>query len=353
MTQVIKGIDWETFRQLRGSEKKEYFTRDENIFHIIMAQQFDRALLDEICELTTKIRGIAKGNKGVLFLQSLLQGKRAMLYFVQPSTRTFLSFMAACQVLGMQCSEVRDTTTSSEMKGESQEDTVRTFSSYVDLIVMRHPQAGFAERIAFLLNQISRPVPVINAGSGKDQHPTQALLDIYTLHRSFQNYGGIDGKRIAFVGDLKRGRTVRSLAYLLRNYSGVKLYFVAPHELQMEEDLKGYLQEQEVAFEERDNLKEVIPAVDAVYMTRIQDEYDEAGESKRIDYSAYYFKQEYLKILPPNAIIMHPLPRRAELPPEIDLDKRAIYWRQVRNGMWVRVTLIASVFRKDKDIKEY
>jgi aspartate carbamoyltransferase catalytic subunit len=353
MAQVIKGIDWEAFRQLRGSEKKEYFTRDESIFHIIMAQQFDRTLLDEICELTTKIRGIAKGNKGVLFLQSLLQGKRAMLYFVQPSTRTFLSFMAACQVLGMQCSEVRDTTTSSEMKGESQEDTVRTFSSYVDLIVMRHPQAGFAERIAFLLNQISRPVPVMNAGSGKDQHPTQALLDIYTLHRSFQNYGGIDGKRIAFVGDLKRGRTVRSLAYLLRNYTGVKLYFVAPKELQMEEDLKGYLQEQEVAFEERDNLKEVIPAVDAVYMTRIQDEYDEAGESKRIDYSAYYFKKEYLKILPPNAIIMHPLPRRAELPPEIDLDKRAIYWRQVRNGMWVRVSLIATVFRKDKDIKEY
>ena len=353
MVQVIKGIDWEAFQQLRGSEKKEYFTRDENIFHIIMAQQFDRPLLDEICKLTTKIRGIAKGNKGVLFLQSLLQGKRAMLYFVQPSTRTFLSFMAACQVLGMQCSEVRDTATSSEMKGESQEDTVRTFSSYVDLIVMRHPQAGFAERIAYLLNQISRPVPVINAGSGKDQHPTQALLDIYTLHRSFENYGGIDGKRIAFVGDLKRGRTVRSLAYLLRNYSGVKLYFVAPKELQMEEDLKGYLQEQQVVFEERDNLKEVIPAVDAVYMTRIQDEYDEAGESKRIDYSAYYFKKEYLKILPPNAIIMHPLPRRAELPPEIDLDKRAIYWRQVRNGMWVRVSLIAQVFRKDKDIKEY
>jgi aspartate carbamoyltransferase catalytic subunit len=353
MVELIKGIDWETFHQLRGSEKKEYFTRDENIFHIIMSQQFDRKLLDEICELTTKIRGIAKGNKGVLFLQSLLQGKRAMLYFVQPSTRTFLSFMAACQVLGMQCSEVRDTATSSEMKGESQEDTVRTFSSYVDLIVMRHPQAGFAERIAFLLNQISRPVPVINAGSGKDQHPTQALLDIYTLHRSFENYGGIDGKRIAFVGDLKRGRTVRSLAYLLRNYTGVKLYFVAPKELQLEEDLKGYLQEQHVEFEERNNLKEVIPAVDAVYMTRIQDEYDEAGESKRIDYSAYYFKKEYLKLLPPNAIIMHPLPRRAELPLEIDADKRAIYWRQVRNGMWVRVTLIARVFRKDKDIKEY
>jgi aspartate carbamoyltransferase catalytic subunit len=353
MADVMKGIDWETFQELRGSEKKEYFTRDGSIFHIIMSQQFDRQFLDEICELTTKIRGIAKGNKGVSFLQSLLQGKRAMLYFVQPSTRTFLSFMAACQILGIQCSEVRDAATSSEMKGESQEDTVRTFSSYVDLIVMRHPQSGFAERIAFLLNQIRRPVPVINAGSGKDQHPTQALLDIYTLHRSFDNYGGIDGKRIAFVGDLLRGRTVRSLAYLLRNYTGVKLYFVAPPELQMEEDLKSYLREQKVAFEETNTLEEVIPSVDAVYMTRIQDEYDKAGESKRIDYSAYYFKKKYLKILPPNAIIMHPLPRRDEIPVEIDADKRAIYWRQVRNGMWVRVTLVATIFRKDRDIKEY
>ena len=349
----MKTITWEIFQQLRGSEKKEYLSRDEHIFHIIMSQQFDRKLLDDICELTTKIRGISKGNKGVLFLQSLLQGKRAMLYFVQPSTRTFLSFMAACQIMGMQCSEVRGTSTSSEMKGESQEDTVRTFSSYVDLVVMRHPQAGFAERIAFLLNQTSRPVPIINAGSGKDQHPTQALLDIYTLHRSFENFGGIDGKRIAFVGDLRRGRTVRSLSYLLRNYTGVRLYFVAPPELQMEDDLKQYLSEQQVAFEETTNLKEVISSVDAVYMTRIQDEYDEAGESKRIDYSAYHFKKEYLKILPANAIIMHPLPRRAEIPVEIDADKRAIYWRQVRNGMWVRVTLIAGIFQKDQDIKAY
>ncbi len=353
MAKVIRSIDWETFDKLRGSEKRAYFTRGGNIFHIIMSQQFDRKFLDEICALATKIRGISKGNKGVTFLQSLLQGKRAMLYFVQPSTRTFLSFMAACQILGIHCSEVRDTSTSSEMKGESQEDTVRTFSSYVDLIVMRHYQAGFAERIAFLLNQTSRPVPVINAGSGKDQHPTQALLDIYTLHRSFENYGGIDGKRIAFVGDLKRGRTVRSLVYLLRNYEGVKLYFVTPQELQMGEDLKEYLREQKVRFEETSSFEEVVPYVDAVYMTRIQDEYDKAGESKRIAYSAYHFKKEYLKILPPNAIIMHPLPRREEIPVEIDDDKRAMYWRQVRNGMWIRVTLIATLFRKDKDIKEY
>ena len=114
-----------------------------------------------------------------------------------------------------------------------------------------------------------------------------------------------------------------------------------------------YLREYNVDFEERDNLEEIVPLVDAVYMTRIQDEYDEAGESKRIDYSRYHFKKEYLKILPPNAIVMHPLPRRAEIPVEIDQDKRAMYWRQVRNGMWARVALIAKTFRKDRDIVDY
>ncbi len=350
---MIRAIDWETFKKLRGSEKKEYFLREGNIFHVIMAQQFDRPILDYICELVTKIRGIAKGNQGMLFLQSLLQTKRAMLYFVQPSTRTFLSFMSACQILGMRCSEVRDPTTSSEMKGETQEDTLRTFSSYVDLVIMRHVQERFAEKVAWLLNQTGRPVSVINAGSGKDQHPTQALLDVYTLHRSFENYGGIDGKAIAMVGDLLRGRTVRSLSYLLKNYDGVKICFVAPRGLQMDKDLKAYLRENDVEFEESDDLEEIIPLVDAIYMTRIQDEYDEGDESKEIDYSKFHFRTDHLKILKPNAIIMHPLPRRAEINTGGDQDRRAMYWRQVRNGMWVRVALIAKIFNADKEIMGY
>ena len=350
---MVRPIDWKTFRELRGSEKKEYFMRDGDIFHVIMAQQFDRPSLDYICGLTTKIRGIAKGNQGMLFLQSLLQTKRAMLYFVQPSTRTFLSFMSACQILGIKCSEVRDPTTSSEMKGETQEDTVRTFSSYVDLVIMRHIQERFAEKMAWLLNQTGRPVSVVNAGSGRDQHPTQALLDIYTLHRSFENYGGIDGKAIAMVGDLLRGRTVRSLSYLLKNYDGVKIYFVAPKNLQMGQDLKDYLIENDVNFEEHENFEEIIPLADAIYMTRIQDEYDQEGESKKIDYSKFHFSEDHLKLLKTNAIIMHPLPRRSEISPEVDQDRRAMYWRQVRNGMWVRVALVAKIFLADKEIMSY
>lgn len=346
-------MDWETFKDLKGSEKKAYFMKGGRIYHVIMAQQFDRAFLDELCNLTTRIRQIAKSNEGTRFLRGLLQGKRAMLYFVQPSTRTFLSFVTACQILGMDWAEVRDPTTSSEMKGESPEDSVRTFSSYFDLIVMRHPEPRFAEKMAFLLNQTPRPVPIINAGSGPDQHPTQALLDIYTIHRSFEDQGGIDGKHIALVGDLKRGRTVRSLAYLMKNYKDVKLYFVSPPELRMGDDLKEYLREKGVAFEECDDLEEVIPKVDVVYMTRIQDEYDREGESERIDYSRYHFKPEYLKLMKPNAIIMHPLPRRKELPPEIDQDRRAMYWRQVRNGMWVRTALIAKIFGVDMKIWDY
>ena len=191
--------------------------------HCIDVQQFNHNFLEEICDLADKIREISRTKAGMEYLASILNHKRAMLYFVQPSTRTFLSFYSACQMLGIKCAEVRDPKTSSEIKGESEEDTVRTFSLYFDLIIMRHPRANFAEKIANLLNDTDHPVPVINAGSGKDQHPTQALLDIYTLRRSFLHRGGIAGKQIAFVGDLRRGRTARSLALLLTQFQGVKL----------------------------------------------------------------------------------------------------------------------------------
>lgn len=349
----LKSIAWDDFQKVELEAKGPYFLRDEKPYHALIAQQFTRPMLDRLCELATRIRRIAKTRGGTLFLQDLLSEKRAMLYFAQPSTRTFLSFYAACQIVGLQPAEVRDTSTSSELKGESPEDSVRTFSSYFDLIIMRHPVGGFAERIAWLLSNTDRPVPVINAGSGKDQHPTQALLDVYTLQRSFERRGGIEGKKIAFVGDLARGRTVRSLAWLLTQYAGVKQYFVAPDSLQIGKDILSYLDKAGIEYEVCDDFERVVPEVDAIYMTRIQDEWDTAHESHVVDTSRFHFTKEHLALLKPDAVIMHPLPRRKEIETAVDTDPRAMYWRQVRNGMWVRAALILTVFQRDPEVDRY
>jgi aspartate carbamoyltransferase catalytic subunit len=349
----LRRISWKDFQKLAPEEKGPYFLRDGRPYHVLTAQQFDRAMLERICDLATKTRVIGKTKGGIRFLQDLLSEKRSMLYFVQPSTRTFLSFFAACQILGVKTAEVRDTSTSSEVKGESPEDTVRTFSSYFDMIIMRHPVGGFAERISWLLSNSNRPVPVLNAGSGKDQHPTQALLDVYTLQRSFENQGGIEGKKIAFVGDLARGRTVRSLATLLLLYPGVKQYFVAPRELQIGQDIIRALERAGANFEMCDDFERIIPDVDAIYMTRIQDEWDTAHESRLVNTSRYHFTAKYLEILKPDAVLLHPLPRRKEIDLEVDTDPRAVYWRQVRNGMWVRAALILTIFDRDGEIDRY
>ena len=283
---ALRGLSWEAFRDMDPEQKAPLLSRAGHPYHALLSQQFDRPTLDRICDLATKMRKIAKTRGGMKFLQDLLSEKRAMLYFAQPSSRTFLSFYAACQLLGIQAAEVRDASTSSEVKGESQEDSVRTFSSYFDMIIMRHPQGGFAERIAWMLSRTDRPVPVVNAGSGKDQHPTQALLDIYTLQRSLEKRrGGLEGSKIAFVGDLLRGRTVRSLSLLLTHYPGVKQYFVAPKELQIGSDILQKLDAANVAYEVSADFEAVIPEVDAIYMTRMQDEWDQAGESSSLDTS--------------------------------------------------------------------
>jgi len=349
----LKKISWHDFQKLTPQQKGVYFLREQRPYHVLTAQQFDRPMLERICDLTTKIRQIGKTKGGIRFLQDLLSEKRAMLYFVQPSTRTFLSFYAACQIVGIEPAEVRDTTTSSEVKGESPEDTVRTISSYFDMIIMRHPVGGFAERIAWLLSNTNRPVPVINAGSGMDQHPTQALLDIYTLQRSFEDKGGIEGKAIAFVGDLARGRTVRSLAMLLLLYTGVKQYFVAPESLQIQDDIVTLLKEAGTEFEVCGDFKRVIPEVDAIYMTRIQDEWDRSQESRLVDTSKFHFTAQHLTLLKPDAILLHPLPRRKEIAVEVDSDPRAMYWRQVRNGMWVRAALMLAIFDRGGEIDRY
>ncbi len=350
----LYNISWENFQNLSLQEKSGYLHEDGRPLHVLIAQQFDRQMLDDLCSLATRIRRIAKSRTGMNFLNDLMSHKRAMLYFSQPSSRTFLSFYAACQILGMKPSEVRDASTSSEVKGESREDTVRTFSSYFDLLIMRSHLQGFAEKMAWLLSNTERPVPIMNAGSGKDQHPTQALLDIYTLQRSFERIGGIDGKKVVFVGDLARGRTVRSLACLLMKYQNVKQYFIAPDHLQISSDVLEQLDQAGVEYEVGGDFQKVIPEADAIYMTRIQDEWDKnPGESTAYDAEKFYFKLEHLRLLKQAAILMHPLPRRGEIEIAVDSDPRAMYWRQVRNGMWIRTALIATIFRRDNEIRSF
>ena len=349
-------IGWEAFAALTLDAKRPYLERSEGDgmpYHTLFAQQFDRALLARLCALANRIRFINKSKEGALYLKSVLAHKRAMLYFSQPSSRTFLSHLAACQILGITTGSVRDAATSSEFKGESKEDSIRTFSSYFDMIIMRSPEQGLAEKMAWELSNSDRPIPILNAGSGKDQHPTQALLDVYTLVRSFEGKGGVDGRTVVFCGDLLRGRTVRSLSYLLTNFRGVRQVFVAPPELQVPDDVVAILAKKGVDFEICGNLRDAVKTADAVYMTRIQDEWDSAkGASAKIDTSRFKFGAGELKLLKPDGCIMHPLPRRDEIATCCDRDPRAMYWRQMRNGMWIRAALIAATFGCERQIMD-
>jgi aspartate carbamoyltransferase catalytic subunit len=341
------------FQKLSTEEKIECFEKNGRLFDMIIAQQLNREIIDHIYGITNHLRHISKRKTGSLFLQSILCHKRAMLYFAQASSRTFLSFENACHILGMKTSEIRDPRVSSEVKGESFDDSLRTFSSYTDLIIMRHVGQNMAERAAWLLNTYSnRPVPVINGGSGSDQHPTQAILDVYTLQRSFEEQGGLDGKTILMCGDLRRGRTVRSLSYLMKNFEDIKLIYAAPKTFQMKHDVCIFLERKKIPYRfETEALEKVLSEADAIYMTRIQDEHDAVpGESGKTDTSRFRLRLSDMSKVRPNAIIMHPFPRRDEIDVAIDPDPRAMYWRQERNGMWTRAALIAYIFDVHEEI---
>ena len=325
---------------------------DREPLHVIDPEPFHRPFLDEICALASAVRAAAKSREGRFGLQAVLGDRRAMLYFTQPSTRTFLSFNNACHILGIRTSEIRDPSTSSEVKGESLEDSIRTFSSYVDVIIMRSGEPGLAERAARLMDSIARPVPIVNAGSGPDQHPTQALLDIYTLDRSFAGRGGIEGKTIGMMGDLARGRTVRSLCHLLRHYPGVRLRFVSPVEFRMRSDVKELLTRHGIEFEETEVPGDVLPELDALYLTRLQSEYDGPGAAARYDHVRFGIGPTEVGRMKPDAIVMHPLPRGPELDPRVDDDPRAMYWRQERNGMWMRAALLIRILGAEPVFRE-
>ena len=344
------------FQELPTEEKIDYFKKNDRLFDMIISQQLNREIIDNIYEITNQIRHIAKTKAGSLFIQNILSHKRGMLYFAQPSSRTFLSFENACHILGMKTSEIRDARVSSEVKGESFDDSLRTFSSYTDLIIIRHRGPNMAERAAWLLNTYSnRPVPGVNGGSGTDQHPTQAILDVYTLQYSFSKQGGLDGKTILMCGDLKSGRTVRSLSYLMKNFEGVQIIYAAPKAFQMENDVCNFLEKHKIQYHvETKSLENVLPKADAIYMTRIQDEYDAvSGDSGKTDTSKFKLGPSDMSKVRPTAIIMHPFPRRDEIDVAIDTDPRAMYWRQERNGMWTRAALIAYIFDVHDEILNY
>jgi aspartate carbamoyltransferase catalytic subunit len=225
---------------------------------------------------------------------------------------------------------------SSAAKGESLEDTIRVVEGYADVIVLRHYESGAAEKAS----KISR-IPIINAGDGAGQHPTQALLDIYTIWKELKR---IDGISIAMVGDLANGRTVRSLSYLLGKYEDIKIYFVAPEVVRMKGDIKAYLRRHNVQFFEEEDLKEVAKKVDVIYQTRIQKErFGERVEDYEKARGKYIINKEILDVMKKSAIIMHPLPRLEEISLEVDSDPRAAYFRQAQNGLYIRMALLKMI----------
>ncbi|XP_071702733.1 aspartate carbamoyltransferase 1, chloroplastic-like [Rutidosis leptorrhynchoides] len=297
---------------------------------VIEAQQFDREILSAIFEVTREMETIEKKSRG----NQLLKGYLMATLFYEPSTRTRLSFESAMKRLGGEVLTTENAREfSSAAKGETLEDTIRTVEGYSDIIVMRHFESGAARRAAMTAN-----IPVINAGDGPGQHPTQALLDVYTIEREI---GKLDGIKVGLVGDLANGRTVRSLAYLLAKYNDVKIYFVSPEVVKMKDDIKEYLTSKGIEWEESADLIEVASKCDVVYQTRIQRE--RFGE--RIDLyddarGKYIVNRDILSVMQKHAVVMHPLPRLDEITVEVDGDPRAAYFRQAKNGLYIRMALL-------------
>ena len=355
-------ISWQDFSAMEEKEKIIFLNNSQtgNPFHVLFSQQFPRETLDLLCRLAEIIRGISKNNiDGVKFLSRLLSGYSALVLFVQESPRTRISFSKALRILGMTVDFVDELRTSSESNNERPEDIIRTFSRQADLIIMRHPDKQMVALAAWVLNKSSRRIPVINGGSGEDQHPTQALVDIYTLNRAFG--GKIDGRTILFCGNLARGRTNRSVAYLMRNYPKTKLIFVSPPRLKMASDIKKFLKRHRITCSETTDLTAAIPSADVIYMTRAEDKLkDEEGPADvhlrtyQFD-PGYQFKEEYLKLMKKDAILMHPGPIGDEIEERVkdSGDKRIAFWSQEENGIWIRVALMAVIFQKEREIFDY
>ena len=296
--------------------------------HIVYSQ-------DLACEDIQKI--FAEATKLEKTADNSMKGKIMASLFYEPSTRTRFSFESAMLRLGGSVITTENAREfSSAAKGETLEDSIAVVNYYADVIVMRHYEMGASERAAKVSN-----IPIINAGDGPGQHPTQALLDLYTIEREL---GRIENLTIAMVGDLKNGRTVRSLSYLLGKYKGIHLIFVSPAELKIDDDIKTYLKKHDVTYEETEDLESILGSVDVVYQTRIQKERFADAASYLKHKGRYVIAQKQVDLMKDKAIIMHPLPRVDEIAPEVDASQKAAYFKQAKYGLFIRMALLKFVF---------
>jgi aspartate carbamoyltransferase catalytic subunit len=301
---------------------------------IISVKQFSRDDLEYVFGVAHEMRGMVER----IGTFDLLKGKILANIFYEPSTRTSSSFTAAMERLGGSVIPINEVKYSSVTKGESLSDTVRTMECYADVIVLRHPETGSAAIAAKAARK-----PVINAGDGIGEHPTQALLDTFTI---MEELGRLDNLNVTMLGDLKYGRTVHSLARLLSSFNGIKLNYVSPEILRMPQEVMDEVAERNVPQAEYSSLEEVLPETDVLYVTRVQKErFEDPAEYEKVK-GAYVIDPAVMKPAKQDMIVMHPLPRVTEISMDFDDDPRAAYFRQMEYGLYVRMALLAMVLGK-------
>lgn len=294
---------------------------------VISIQDFTKQEINHILQVSHNIEPQAKTGTNTL------KGKILATLFYEPSTRTRLSFEAAMQKLGGTTIGFAQTETTSTMKGENLADTIRTIENYADVIALRHSLEGAAKLAA----EFSKK-PVINSGTGAQEHPTQALIDLYTIQKEKQK---IDTLKIALIGDLRYGRTVHSLAHALTNYN-IELYLISPESLKMQKPIVDQIKNK-IPVTENPKLEDILPLIDVLYVTRIQKErFPDPAEYAKVK-GAYRIDLKTLKNAKQDMIILHPLPRVDEISPEVDNTPQARYFQQVWNGLVVRMALLSLV----------
>lgn len=304
----------------------------KSLYHVLGAKQFDREELEQLFN-SAKAMEVVAGEGGT----QRFPNKIMSTLFFEASTRTRFSFESAMHRLGGRVIGTENASQfSSAIKGETLEDMIRIIAGYSDLIVMRHTDIGAAKRAAAVST-----VPVINAGDGSGEHPTQALLDLYTIEKEF---GGIDGVHIAMIGDLTYGRTVHSLSYLLANYRNVHISFISPDNVRIPSYVLQYLDEKGISYEETADLEGLAKTADVFYQTRIQKERFPSPEEYTKAEGKYIIDRNLLDTMKDKAMILHPLPRAGEIHPDVDQDPRAAYFRQAVNGLYIRMALIEKCF---------